>query len=640
LKVEGQKDTVQVFLSIVKLWFENAISVFNYNILLANGIEICFDLDSSQAIGAPLKEIAIENEKSGLMIINKKRKQGQLARILGPRAMAFGVAVIQFDGLCCQTITDFKDRKKRAAELGNKFSLTVCLSPDTDLSALKRSALKYPPRCRDGLPIPIEQAPASSDFYMAALYFSKKYKNVASIEYVDSGSGITSKFAIGRMWNKHKKLFGSKCDDSCECVFQIPLLTESVVRHKFKKHDEKWENPLNLGIDDYPVGFASNFTRKFLTKLKMEYPHENPQQLLNRLIGMWQVHTRTLIFGLDCKDECGCAEGWDLIFHRGHNSIKPKANKSKKRNLQRPVGVLTSKEKMRAKINSRESGDQFQNDGEDMMQQNPNHLDNVAEKKHVLESFSLPRKKQKKVSNSFAQKPEGRFPSISLRREYDVVFDVRQPLGFYCQTRTSASDGKTFCMVESIDSRSQCGKDLRIQRGTKILAVSIGSDRHPIKGHKELKLKYIKAQKEGSELRLWFINTQVTAPFELEQKDWMDGFYCGKLTKGWSGGAPSPLLGNKIKSVDKKSAIAKSHQNNSSEQKKLPSVQPDDKWVMFDAMPSIKDSKPKPILKSETQIKRERAPKLQFAVLIEERMYIKESCTNEFLVKPAGVSVV
>jgi hypothetical protein len=157
-------------------------------------------------------------------------------------------------------------------------------------------------------------------------HFQNKYKDVASVEY--SRSGIVSQAVTGRMWRQHKKSqHGLSCDDNCTCVFELPYLTATVVEGKLKTErknpQSKWKMPRILPGNKSPTGFVDSFAPKFLPMLKVEFPHESPQQLLHRLLGMWQMHLRQRNFGMHCTVKCDCSEGWSQVFREGRVGKKP-----------------------------------------------------------------------------------------------------------------------------------------------------------------------------------------------------------------------------------------------------------------------------------------------------------------------------
>jgi hypothetical protein len=152
-------------------------------------------------------------------------------------------------------------------------------------------------------------------------FFLNKYKDVVSLEY--SCSGIVTNMAASQMWRQHKKSqYGPICSDNCNCLFDLPLLTATVVETKVKAElknpKSKWNKAQALRGKKSPTGFVDGFAPKFLPMLKAEFPHESPQQLLHRLLGMWQHHLRQRNFGLQCNDTCACMEGWCQVFRKGH----------------------------------------------------------------------------------------------------------------------------------------------------------------------------------------------------------------------------------------------------------------------------------------------------------------------------------
>jgi hypothetical protein len=120
------------------------------------------------------------------------------------------------------------------------------------------------------------------------------------------------------MWRQHKKSqYGVRCSDNCNCVFDLPYLTATVLETKVKAKRKNEKSKWIRNKD--PTGFVDNFAPKFLPMLQAEFPHEIPQQLLHRLLGMWEKHTRQRNFGLRCSDTCDCMEGWSQVFCEGRD---------------------------------------------------------------------------------------------------------------------------------------------------------------------------------------------------------------------------------------------------------------------------------------------------------------------------------
>jgi hypothetical protein len=162
-------------------------------------------------------------------------------------------------------------------------------------------------------------------------FFLNKYKDVLSVEY--SCSGIVTNMAASQMWRQHKNQYGPICSDNCNCVFDLPLLTATVVETKVKAElknpKSKWNKARILHGDKSPTGFVDSFAPKFLPMLKAEFPHESPKQLLHRLLGMWQQHLRQRNFGLYCNDTCTCIEGWCQVFRKGQVQMPDPGEQSK-----------------------------------------------------------------------------------------------------------------------------------------------------------------------------------------------------------------------------------------------------------------------------------------------------------------------
>ena len=78
------------------------------------------------------------------------------------------------------------------------------------------------------------------------------------------------------MWQEHKALIGENCPDSCTCVLQIPHLISGFlesVDHRTVK----------------PLGFMTNFARRFAGGIKEQHPTESSAKLVERLLDLWRT---------------------------------------------------------------------------------------------------------------------------------------------------------------------------------------------------------------------------------------------------------------------------------------------------------------------------------------------------------------
>lgn len=201
----------------------------------------------------------------------------------------------------------FQSHSVKTSKVNKKRQTTAARRRDKDSNSTDNPSASQPEST------PIEKVAAYR-------YFLNRYKDVVSVEY--SGSGIVPAMATSQMWRQHKKSqYGPICSDNCNCVFDLPLLTATVVETKVKAElknpKSKWNEESILRGKKSPTGFTTSFAPKFLPMLMAEFPYESPQQLLHRLLGMWQKHERQMNFGFQCNDTCDCMEGWCRVFRKG-----------------------------------------------------------------------------------------------------------------------------------------------------------------------------------------------------------------------------------------------------------------------------------------------------------------------------------
>jgi hypothetical protein len=250
--------------------------------------------------------------------------------------------------------------------------------------------------------------------------FKNKIKTASEIEF--QGTAIRMIRVFSLMWTRHKKLFGevnSTCDETCQCIFRLPELTENVVEDFIADEKEKNSDWKPDG-DMTTTGFVGRFFRRFLPLIRSEYPKENAQDCLERLVGMWRLHQKNQNFGLMCKETCDCAEGWELVFHKGD------LNKSGK--LPKKANSVMAVKKQ--KLNSGSS--------------------NTTSSEAGLMNMALPRKQKAKTT--------------SLLKPYEVKFNPKSPLGAYFVTERS-STGTSKCKVHSVWQKGQAKSDPRVHPG-------------------------------------------------------------------------------------------------------------------------------------------------------------------------------
>jgi hypothetical protein len=257
-------------------------------------------------------------------------------------------------------------------------------------------------------------------------YFTKKYFDVNKIDFQRTGIGQKKVFSI--MWARHKELFGHDaiCNDDCQCLLKLKELTSNVSSKYAKEEQEKdknWRQDDNLA----PAGFVEHFMSRFLPRLIIKYPKDSHKEQLQRLVDMWVIHGRHQMFGLTCRENCACEEGWEMLFGEGDVAKAEAMSKggsgpaSKKRKLGPDMAVATSAS-------------------------NPS-------------AAPLPRK---------TPAPGKR---ASVRIPYEVKFTSTAPLGAYFVTENGPEG--SHCKVHSICNKGQAQSDPRIRPGKLVVIVTV-----------------------------------------------------------------------------------------------------------------------------------------------------------------------
>eukprot|EP00547_Thalassionema_nitzschioides_P007792 CAMPEP_0194222424 /NCGR_PEP_ID=MMETSP0156-20130528/32901_1 /TAXON_ID=33649 /ORGANISM="Thalassionema nitzschioides, Strain L26-B" /LENGTH=1654 /DNA_ID=CAMNT_0038953203 /DNA_START=88 /DNA_END=5052 /DNA_ORIENTATION=+ len=341
-------------------------------------------------------------------------------------------------------------------------------------------------------------AKRSAEFYNN---FSNKYADLREIEF----SGMGNMSVRSSMWQMHKKHFGNVCHPSCACAIYLHVLTSTVVDNYVRKHQE--QNKINaISV----AGFADNFAKKFTQLLRDEYPSDTNENIYRRLISMWAQHSQQRRFGLKCKPDCPCAEGWVDVFHKGRSKDERRVMFKKK-----------SKDK-----------ESFQ----------------VSPQEKEATTLKIPRNKSSGASSL-----------IPKQKEYMITFNPRQQLGFYVTTK------KSVCKILSVNSIGS-KIDPRLCMDTIILSCATGEKNsfwHQIDNHDRLKQLFDEAKNEGKEIHIRFINSDVKGSLTgrdgrgwTSNNSWKGNFN----SQGWAGGAIDLSKSPKVSNNTEKQNTRKSWQ--------------------------------------------------------------------------------
>lgn len=276
----------------------------------------------------------------------------------------------------------------------------------------------------------LDTVPRSSGEIGDYSLFYNKLSELVELEF-RNGANIHKNSAMGILWSRHKKLFGLTCSDDCPCVLRLPELTETVVIDMLKRHS-KWNNPMNLGPGDYPVGIAGNFAATFVPLLQQERPEERASKQLERLLAMWRIHQKQRIFGLQCKDGCCCLQGWETSFAKGALPGEYQSNASAQECSHYTPGVVPKKRKV------------VQNANDSSLAMKEKNWDESHLAQGLQPSVCRPTDHARPstcIDRSDNQKP---LDKPTERQPYAIEFDCIKPLGFYCVTETKP---RKYCKV-------------------------------------------------------------------------------------------------------------------------------------------------------------------------------------------------
>jgi hypothetical protein len=407
--------------------------------------------------------------------------------------------------------------------------------------------------------------------------FKQRIGKALNVEFKSAGFHINT--AASTAWKQHKHRYSSACSDSCECSYDLPFLTETVVEEKLSK-DPAWNNPLDLKAGDYPMGFTGNFAATFMRKLKEQYPSESSARHLDRLMSMWKIHQKSNKVGKRCHDNCKCVKLWDNTFRKGlfptegddsmsrdsevatipkkrkilSDEGKPTDDVEKRQKLLEPAKDPGPRIGCKSTLMRQTSLTDSQSGKAAALQKNPRELENRAAsvRKNDIPPLAMDR---------LCVQPQSDGSAPSERESYSIVFDCKSAMGFYCLTEKARG---WYCKVLSVCPHPNARTDPRIQAETKILFAEVkGMEPKKVSNYVDLRESYLEARNVGEPLRVTFINTNVTDETMVRASRWVarewteEGQWQGKCQSGWDGGASlcqkqplsNPKLDTFIKSV-------------------------------------------------------------------------------------------
>jgi hypothetical protein len=454
------------------------------------------------------------------------------------------------------------------------------------------------------------------------------------------------------MWKIHRKNFGKQCKEKCDCSerwelhFKSGLIASSLDKRLRNVKVFEPAKSVSSGKDDQSLPFDSTPLRKKFTGTKTiaSLLNQTLKPTLNGPAGAIALKRKKVPINPNTTS----------------NLVKPPyavpnaAVTMPELNLLNATGteVLPVKRKVSSRVESDQS-----RDGPLYVSLGPEH----KKQKHSVQPPSSRidppsrRDGNQRLVSSTGQSQGG-------MKEYNVTFDPQQPLGFFCITDKESS-GVTCCKIKSIRPRGQASAELRIDKSTTVRAAMVGDARYPIKGYQDLKNYYTRAGAEGVDLRLWFINNQVTETSvqhrsTVANEDWTSaGEWRGKLSIGWAGGTrcvgsshSSLKAGGRVfRQVSAPPSATSLHEGVAlnpdmpsvrlSGQPQKPEQQPfTDDWVKVDIFRpiSLHSLPPASCLKGQGPSKAKKEKRVRFAEAFEERDFFRDSLCHEFLAKSSG----
>ena len=173
---------------------------------------------------------------------------------------------------------------------------------------------------------------------------------------------------------------------------------------------------------------------------------------------MWDLHYKALNFGMTCKESCDCAAGWIRVFRRGdvYGKTKEKSNTKKARKQPEPEERNVIPRKRSRTDASIEDSTSVQSNPAPPQKKPAFALKSSQLQKNAAGRGSVP-------ASASAHLSSGKVSACL--RPYRVAYNVLQPLGFYCVTRTIA--GRQVCVLTSICPTGQSRqRNPLIQEGT------------------------------------------------------------------------------------------------------------------------------------------------------------------------------
>lgn len=399
----------------------------------------------------------------------------------------------------------------------------------------------------------------ATDMKEARKHFKAKYLRARRIEYDESGLNLN---AVNKsMWRMHRDVFGDTCDDDCECPSNLNLLVDTV----------RDDNEDHFKSTYKAVGFAKNFAPKFYDKLKEEFPHASPTDLLKKLEKMWLAHVDDDRFGPRCKKKCACGKAWNSLFL--DQCLRPKKETAIPKKKKEVAVVKKVKESIPKKakdtiptkkrptpettsttsVTSAAPPSKPSSGGRDLIPKKKRKTEATSTSKasglSLIETSPVPKKGKMSATNDSSIVPLRKLGSSALTqrikrkdrddtpstssliaastrgaakapsktaarsappikmKEYSVSFNSKEPLGFFVITENQ--NGRSVCKITSVSHRTTA-KDPRIQEGT--IVVATGIVKTPVSTHGELRRKYEEERSAtGGDFILHFINADVTA---------------------------------------------------------------------------------------------------------------------------------
>ncbi|GFH48019.1 hypothetical protein CTEN210_04495 [Chaetoceros tenuissimus] len=237
-------------------------------------------------------------------------------------------------------------RGKYTYKFSSKSALKVLSKFNSDRSITSQKAKKKTKGTHDSKASPEKTAKTSKISDKSAQndynHFCEKTRGVRDIEFGTIG-GINKHSIKKYMWTVHKEKHGDSCNPDCSCVLDIG----EIVKEVEKKLIEEMQSKIPNWDEIQRKGFSSDFCSKFTPSVQTEFPNDSPEQVLSKLVKMWnQGHMTNKAFGFHCNPSCNCKSAWNDLFRPICKNESTQQTKKRAKEVSKTQEVKAKKPRM------------------------------------------------------------------------------------------------------------------------------------------------------------------------------------------------------------------------------------------------------------------------------------------------------